>query len=594
MNKTPFMRLPIAALIAIFGMFFMILFPGPIHGQQQEGLYYSNDWVATDALGRELPDYEEVGPLKDGKYVGVFYFIWHGAHGDSIFDITRILEENPDNPQWGPRGAYHFWGEPEQGYHHSMDPWVIRRDMQMLSNADVDFIFFDVTNSRLYTDVVKEVCRVCLEMNGQGIRTPQLCFLTNKNSGKIMNQAFDELYSIANYTELWFRWQGKPLIMGEKEDPVLRPEVKEYFTIRKSWAWTNTREETDHWQWLDQYPQDYGWHSDPSIPEQITVSVAHHPMNPLGKSYHNGEQPSILDDYTTPYTDHGLQFAEQWERALEVDPQVLMVTQWNEWIAGRFEWRRDDGFYAGKPIKKGEWRHFVDVFSREFNRDIAPMKGGYTDNYYYQMIDNVRKFKGMDPPEATSGALTMSIDSEFGEWEDHKPLFIDPPGDVMHRDFKGYDPDDRYVNCSGRNDILGARVSHDDQNLYFFVECEDLISSPVNEGWMLLFIDADKDKNTGWEGYDYLINQGEITPSKSPVKRWTGTSWEQLGLANMATKNNALELSVPRKLFGMKEGELDFFFKWADNPGILEDVSVFFLNGDAAPDRRFNYHYHSK
>ncbi len=36
---------------------------------------------------------------------------------------------------WGPEKATHFWGEPEQGYFHASDPWVIRRDMQMLANA---------------------------------------------------------------------------------------------------------------------------------------------------------------------------------------------------------------------------------------------------------------------------------------------------------------------------------------------------------------------------------------------------------------------------------------------------------------------------
>ena len=200
----------------------------------------------------------------------------------------------------------------------------------------------------------------------------------------------------------------------------------------------------------------------------------------------------------------------------------------------------------------------------------------------------------MNPPQATSGAKTMVIDGEFAEWEGHEPLFMDPPGDVLHRDFKGYDPDERYVNCSGRNDILGARVSHDDRYLYFFVECTEELSSHKDEGWMLLFLDTDKNKNTGWEGYDYLINKGEITPSRSPVKRWTGTSWEQVGQTNISVKNKALEMLVPRELLGMKEDQPDFYFKWADNPGNLEDVSVFFLNGDAAPDRRFNYHYHSE
>ena len=38
----------------------------------------------------------------------------------------------------------HFGFEPEYGYFHASDPWVLRHDMQMLANADVDFLFIDL------------------------------------------------------------------------------------------------------------------------------------------------------------------------------------------------------------------------------------------------------------------------------------------------------------------------------------------------------------------------------------------------------------------------------------------------------------------
>jgi hypothetical protein len=561
-------------------------------GQERLKMNYdAGNWVATDALGRELPTYQETGPRRDGKWVGMFYYIWHSSHGDSIWDITKILAENPDHPRWGPKGAYHFWGEPEQGYHNSEDPWVIRRDLQMLSNADIDFLFFDVTNANAYIHVVNEVCKVSLQMRKEGIQTPELCFLTNSRSGRIINQVYDELYSNATYKELWFRWDGKPLIMGIREDPELRAEVRDFFTIRKSWAWTNAREEPDHWQWLDKYSQDYGWSIGPEIPEQITVSTAHHPQNPLGKSYHDGAQPPVLEDYTTEFTDQGLQFEEQWSRAHEVDPQVVMVTQWNEWIAGRFEWQQEDGTYAGKPIKKGEWRHFVDVFTREFNRDIAPMKGGYTDNYYYQLVDHVRRFKGMDPQQQSSGPKTIFIDGKYSEWSDVFPVFRDPPGDVMHRDFKGYDPDIAYVNRTGRNDIIESRVTLDEEMIYFYVKTGNDLTPFNDPNWMLLFLDIDKDKSTGWVGYDYVINHGEVGKSRTTLKKWNGSEWKKRGTVRYATHGNGLELGFSRKKIGLEGKPLDFYFHWSDNSQHLEDITDFFLNGDSAPDRRFNYHF---
>lgn len=562
-----------------------------VFGQER---YYAGHWVATDGLGRELPGYEDTGPRREGKLVGMFYFIWHGSHGDSVYDITRILRENPDDPQWGPKKAYHFWGEPEQGYHNSEDPWQIRRDLQMLSNADIDFIFFDVTNALAYLRVVEAVCSVSVQMRREGIKTPQISFLTNTRSGRIMNQVYDELYARGKYPELWFYWDGKPLIMGKMDDPELRSEARDFFTIRKSWAWTNTRDEPDHWQWLDKFPQDFGWSERPGIPEQITVSTAHHPMNPLGKSFHDGKQPPVLDDYTTEYTDLGLQFDEQWSRAHEVDPQVVMVTQWNEWIAGRFEWNREDGYYAGKPIKKGEWRHFVDVFSREFNRDIAPMKGGYTDNYYYQLVENVRRFKGMDPPPVVSPPKTISIDGDFEDWRKVYPVFRDPPGDVKHRNFRGYDPDVTYVNNTGRNDIIESRVTYDGKMIFFYARTKKPLSPSTDPNWMLLFIDIDRDKSTGWEGYDYLVNHGKVQTSESNIKRWGGKSWADERAVKMSFDGSFLEIGVAREIFGNQDQLPDFFFHWADNPRQLEDITDFFIDGDSAPDRRFNYHYSVK
>lgn len=50
-----------------------------------------------------------------------------------------------------------------------------------------------------------------------------------------------------------------------------------------------------------------------------------------------------------------------------------MVTLWNEWLAQRFIWDKGKGYSGGRAISEGDsW--FVDVFSQEFNRDMALMK----------------------------------------------------------------------------------------------------------------------------------------------------------------------------------------------------------------------------
>jgi len=108
--------------------------------------YNTDNWIATDALGRQTVTFDVAGPLKKNKKVGVFYYIWHGYHSKKVYDITKILKEPKGKRKWGPKGKFHFWGEPEQGYYNANDPWVLRRDLQMLTNAKVDFIYLDVTN----------------------------------------------------------------------------------------------------------------------------------------------------------------------------------------------------------------------------------------------------------------------------------------------------------------------------------------------------------------------------------------------------------------------------------------------------------------
>jgi len=141
----------------------------------------SDTWVATDGLGRTLSNYETCGPVRKNKYVGIFYLIWHGVHrydevrnpsddGQGVlpktkkeykgpYDITEILKHEPGKRPWGPPLAYHHWGESEWGYYLTDDEFVIRKHCQMLVDAGVDVIFFDVTNGLTYRDNYLKICR---------------------------------------------------------------------------------------------------------------------------------------------------------------------------------------------------------------------------------------------------------------------------------------------------------------------------------------------------------------------------------------------------------------------------------------------------
>ncbi|MCX6182415.1 MAG: family 43 glycosylhydrolase [Bacteroidetes bacterium] len=292
------------------------------------------NWVATDALGRTVPNYSTVGASRTGKYVGVFYYLWLGTHGTKVNDITKILKQYPSdplsasNPGWGGQSSFHFWGEPEMGYYRSEDPWVVRRNMIMMANAGVDFLYFDATNAFTYLSVVDTVCRIITELRAQGIPAPYICFTTNSSSGKTMNALYDNFYALNKYKDTWFVWEGKPLILGDINDVVLRSDVKNFFTIRKSWVGSsNSAQMENHWPWLNWTPQSWGWTGDPNYREQVAVAVAFHPANPRGQSWTTTtNQPASNTSYLNQFTGKGLHAQEQWDKALELDPKVIMVT----------------------------------------------------------------------------------------------------------------------------------------------------------------------------------------------------------------------------------------------------------------------------
>ncbi|MGC9469063.1 MAG: hypothetical protein ACP5HS_10765, partial [Anaerolineae bacterium] len=344
-------------------------------------------WPAVDNLGRVLPTPEEVGLPKPDRFVGIFYFLWLGQHDRADagpFDISKIMAEYPDalqtptSPPWAPEGHTYFWGEPLFGYYRNADPWILRRHAHLLADAGIDTLIFDTTNTSTYRDVYLKLCEVFRRVRAEGGATPQISFMVNTDAGARAQTIFEELYKPGLYEELWFRWHGKPLMICDPKEA--SDELRDFFTLRKA-HWPFTQVNTPYaWHWEAAYPQVYGYTDDPEVPEQVNVSIAQNLRaadgkvtamsrgDARGRSFHDGEV-----DRTPGAVNYGHNAQEQWERALELDPPFVMVTGWNEWIAGRFS-------REGEPVM------FVDQFDQEFSRDIEMMKGGHQDNYYYQLV----------------------------------------------------------------------------------------------------------------------------------------------------------------------------------------------------------------
>ena len=189
-------------------------------------MLFSDTWVATDALGRTMP-----GSLRRGtgqarpaaRVVGIFYITWHRdglakLKSPYTADVTKVLAADPqarldaNHPLWT-EGSYH-WGEPEMGYFLSKDEYVIRKDMSMLADAGVDVLVMDVTNAVRYWDEWDVVFPVMQEMKAEGNKVPQFCFWSfNGPSITVVQDLYDKIYKADKYKDLWFYWDGKPLLL---------------------------------------------------------------------------------------------------------------------------------------------------------------------------------------------------------------------------------------------------------------------------------------------------------------------------------------------------------------------------------------------
>jgi hypothetical protein len=541
-------------------------------------------WPATDGLGRALPLLSEVGPPKPNRVVGIFYFAWLEGNA-TVYDLTKIIAANPAAPVYGPEQAFHFWGEPLFGYYRSDDEFVIRKHAQMLADAGVDVVIFDVTNGLTYDTTCQTLCRVFAEMRRHGQRTPQIAFLANSAHEQVVDHLFKYFYSANLYPELWFQWKEKPLLLSPMEN--LPASVTNFFSIRQSWAWTDPKgwfgDGLDKWPWLDHTPQKFGWHESPQRAEQVSVSVAEHPVANIGRSFLNGKEPPPAA--AKPAL--GLHFGEQWTRALQVDPEFVFVTGWNEWIAQRFV---NDGRqrFLGRVLPKGG-TFFVDNYSEEFSRDIEPMRGGHGDNYYYQLVNFIRRYKGVPAiPPVSSRPIT--VDGNFDDWRDVTPEFADTVGDPVRRDHPGWQGQPRFVNASGRNDLAAAKVSCDGTNFYFYIRTVDPITPRTDPNWMLLYIDADQNPRTGWLGYDFVVNHVPAGATTATLERNLGGGyrWGQPVSIPCRVSGNEMELSIPCAALRLSP-DAGFDFKWADNIQQTGDWSDFTLNGDAAPNDRYNF-----
>lgn len=604
----------------------------PAYVIPEDSLIYTHEvmpdtWVFTDGLGRVSLTNAEVGDLRDDKTLAMFYWSWHtGGSAQAPVNLQEMSEKYPeamrdwDNQLWNDLGSRPFWwNESIYGYYRGNDSWVLRKQAELLTNAGVDVIFTDNTNSSMtwrdnYTALMEE----WTDAMNDGLRTPKVSFMLPFYDTTYTNIQLQSLYMDIfrndKFANLWFYWDGKPMVMGRKEAvnanaSAIEKEIASFFTFRSGQPeYVAGKTDYANWGWLSMYPQavyyaDRAAHRD-DIAEQVAVGVA------MNYDYENRMLAAMSGNhiagrsYTSEYKDRyekegaeaskwGYNFAEQFKYALEIDPKVIFVTGWNEFNVGRYEvW--PEGMASAVE------NAFPDQYNDEFSRDIEPTKGALQDHYYYQLVNFARQYKGARPIPTPTASATIDLNASIEQWNAVGPYYAAYIGNTDGRDAAGYG-DLHYTETSGRNDIIGAKIARDGDYVYFLVECKENITPYTDTLWMTLYIDSNQ-ANQGWNTFEYVVNKSAASANTLVLEKFTAendySKTEKVADVEYKVDGKYMTIKIAKADLGLSGDDYTINFTWTDNVHdegdygkFTGDIMDFYISGDVAPGGRFKYSY---
>ncbi len=590
-------------------------------------------WVFTDGLGRVSLTYEDVGGPRDDKTVAMMYWDWHiySSATQGALNTTEVMKLYPEaknnfnHSAWTVEGwtpKYCFWNEPIYGYYLTTDTWVLRKQAELLANLGVDVVFNDHTNGQFtFEEGYTALFETWQAARAGGVASPDISFLfpftgSANTQAQMESDIYDNIYATDKYSDMWFMWEGKPMLIGAHSSNFTNTEMKNQFTWRggqPEYVLSSTSSKhRGYWGWLSTYPQAL-YYKDKDAQnsgdvEQVTVGVAcnrdyingvitaMNGNNPMGRSYTSTYPNRYLVEGDSASL-YGHFFQEQFNYALSVDPQVVFITGWNEWHA----WRQPDN---GEWYDRGVTNALVDQFDNEYSRDIEPSKGELKDHYYYLTANYIRQYKGCNPIPTPSENKTININGGVSQWNDVAPYYASYIGNTEDRDSDGYKIIRKsivghYTETSGRNDIIGSQVARDDDYIYFNVECAENITPYTDNLWMTLYIDIDQD-NQGWETFDYVINKSAASANTLVLERFTGNGYDSKKVADVEynVDGRYMMVKIPKSAFGLEGDDFTINFSWTDNvhdegnyDAFSGDIMDFYISGDVAPGGRFKYSY---
>jgi hypothetical protein len=282
--------------------------------------------------------------------------------------------------------------------------------------------------------------------------------------------------------------------------------------------------------------------------------------------------------------DIGANFQEEWKVALNVDPKIVLVTGWNQWVAIK------------QTIQAGTtWERiaYVDEFSKEYSNDIEPMIGGYKDAFYMQLIQNIRKYKGVSGVAASNVSKTIDIYGDISQWDKITNIYRNIGNNNYGRNNPAF-AKIKYFMSAPQNNLQEIRVSDDKNNIYFYIKAENNITAYVSgrTNWMNLFIGIGSPSLQGWNGYNYVINRTPNIDSTTSIEK-LDSSGNSVKVANAGylVTNNILQIKLPKSALGLSDSCSHFYFKVADGVENEKDIMDYYVTGKSLPLGRLSFSY---
>ncbi|MBQ3507764.1 MAG: hypothetical protein IJA91_04365 [Clostridia bacterium] len=337
--------------------------------QMYQDIVYNYDDVEADQTG--VGKYEKT-PYED-RLVGIAYTTWH----------------SPTFTKWG-SGT---WDLPLDGPYSSDDRDVIYKHGILLRDAGIDFVFVDWTNNTDYDPatmrdkradfrMIEEATDALFEVWSTIEGAPKICIFAgpgHNGIGSVNNgnhqKKVDQIHRdyVEKYPDLYFRYEGKPLLMCYGATPNqygARPRwTDDRFTIRWATGYvgqqgglfdTKTLKSHSFWSWEERGAQTFTVTKDRRV-ECITCTAASRAQSSEG-------EPGYIPAYGR---ENGMTLKKQFQRANDLGAGMVILVSWNEWTTGE------------QP-------------SVEVSKDLEPSQVHGT--FYYDLLcEQIKKYKGQIP-----------------------------------------------------------------------------------------------------------------------------------------------------------------------------------------------------